>query len=53
MAEATSRPTRRFVTLKSEQLDMQTLYRVRARLAVALAELLDGEERVLAARITS
>ncbi len=81
IAEAASRPTMRFVTLKSEeQLDMQTLHRVRdrlvgdrtslmnqirslllerghivaqgrARLAVALAELLDGEERVLAARI--
>ena len=81
IAEAASRPTMRFVTLKSEeQLDMQTLHRVRdrlvgdrtslmnqirslllerghivaqgrARLAVALAELLDGKERVLAARV--
>ncbi len=81
IAEAASRPTMRFVTLKSEeQLDMQTLHRVRdrlvgdrtslmnqirslllerghivaqgrARLAVALAELLDGKERVLAPRI--
>ena len=81
IAEAASRPTMRFVTLKSEeQLDMQTLHRVRdrlvgdrtslmnqirslllerghvvaqgrARLAAALAELLDSEERVLAPRI--
>ncbi len=33
IAEAASRPTMRFVTLKSEeQLDMQTLHRVRDRL---------------------
>lgn len=81
IAEAASRPTMRFVTLKSEeQLDMQTLHRVRdrlvgdrtslmnqirslllerghvvaqgrARLAVALADLLDGEKPVLARRI--
>ena len=81
IAEAASRPTMRFVSLKSEdQLDMQTLHRVRdrlvgdrtslmnqirslllerghvvaqgrARLAVALAELLDGSDRVLASRI--
>ncbi|RYC28896.1 IS110 family transposase [Lichenibacterium minor] len=81
IAEAASRPTMRFVTLKSEeQLDMQTLHRVRdrlvgdrtslmnqmrslllerghivaqgrAKLAVALAELLYAKERVLAARI--
>lgn len=81
IAEAASRPTMRFVILNlKEQLDMQTLHRVRdklvgdrmslmnqirslllerghvlaqgrARLAIALAELLDGKERVLAARI--
>jgi transposase len=81
IAEAASRPTMRFVTLKSEeQLDMQTLHRVRdrlvgdrtslmnqvrslllerghvvaqgrAKLSAALAELLDGAERILAPRI--
>ena len=81
IAEAASRPTMRFVALKSaEQLDMQTLHRVRdrlvgdrtslmnqirslllerghviaqgrARLAAALADLLDGEQRVLAPRV--
>jgi transposase len=81
IAEAATRPTMRFVALKSEeQLDMQTLHRVRdrlvgdrtslmnqmrglllergvvvpqgkARLTRALAELLDGEERVLTPRM--
>jgi transposase len=81
IAEAATRPTMRFVALKSEeQLDMQTLHRVRdrlvgdrtslmnqmrglllergvvvpqgkARLARALAELLDGEETVLTPRM--
>jgi transposase len=83
IAEAATRPTMRFVTLKSEeQLDMQTLHRVRdrlvaertslmnqirslllerghvvpqgrARLAVALADLLDGLEPRLSARMTT
>lgn len=82
IAEAATRPTMRFVTLKSEdQLDMQTLHRVRdrlvaertslmnqirslllerghvipqgrARLAAALADLLDGPEPKLSARMT-
>lgn len=77
IAEAATRPTMRFVELKSEeQLDMQTLHRIRdqlvgdrtslmnqirslllerghivpqgrAKLAVRLAELLDGDEPVL------
>ena len=81
IAEAATRPTMRFVTLKNEaQLDMQTLHRVRdrlvgdrtslmnqirslllerghvaaqgrAKLTAALAELLDGEQPVLAPRI--
>jgi transposase len=81
IAEAATRPTMRFVELKStDQLDMQTLHRVRdqlvgertslmnqirslllerghivpqgrAKLAVRLAELLDGDEPVLGARI--
>lgn len=81
IAEAATRPTMRFVTLKGEdQLDMQTLHRVRdrlvaertslmnqirsvllerghivpqgrARLAAALAVLLDGPEPVLSARM--
>jgi transposase len=81
IAEAASRPTMRFVALKSEeQLDMQTLHRVRdklvgdrtslmnqirslllergfvvaqgrAKLASALADLLDGDRRILASRI--
>jgi len=81
IAEASTRPTMRFVALKSEeQLDMQTLHRVRdrlvgertslmnqirslllergfvvpqgkAKLARALAELLDGERPVLTQRM--
>ena len=81
IAEAASRPTMRFVALKSEaQLDMQSLHRVRdrlvgertalmnqirglllersvivpqgkAKLAAALADLLDGEAKALAPRM--
>lgn len=81
IAEAATRPTMRFVELKSEeQLDMQSLHRIRdqlvgdrtslmnqirslllerghivpqgrAKLAVRLAELLDGDEPVLGRRI--
>jgi len=81
IAEAATRPTMRFVELKTEaQLDMQTLHRVRdrlvgdrtslmnqirslllerghvvpqgrAKLAAALVDLLDGDERTLAPRI--
>src|ERR1700678_36994 len=81
IAEAATRPTMRFVAMKSEaQLDMQTLHRVRdklvgdrtslmnqirslllergfvvaqgrAKLASALADLLDGDRRILAPRI--
>jgi transposase len=81
IAEAATRPTMRFVALKSEaQLDMQSLHRVRdrlvgertalmnqirglllerglvvpqgkAKLKVALADLLDGEAKALAPRM--
>jgi len=81
IAEAATRPTMRFVTLKSEeQLDMQSLHRVRdrlvgertalmnqirslllergvvvpqgkAKLAAAMSDLLNGDEKPLPARI--
>ena len=48
IAEAASRPTMRFVELKSEaQLDMQTLHRVRQRLVAARRTLLNQLRAIL------
>jgi transposase len=51
IAEAASRPTMRFVTLKSEdQLDMQTLHRVRERLVGERTSLMNQMRAILLER---
>ena len=51
IAEAASRPTMRFVELKSEkQLDIQTLHRVRSRLVAARRTLLNQLRAILLER---
>jgi transposase len=51
IAEAASRPTMRFVELKSEaQLDVQTLHRVRSRLVAARRTLLNQLRAILLER---
>ena len=51
LAEAATRPTMRFVTLKGEeQLDMQTLHRVRDRLVAERASLMNQIRSVLLER---
>jgi transposase len=51
IAEAASRPTMRFVELKSEaQLDLQTLHRVRSRLVATRKTLLNQLRAILLER---
>jgi transposase len=51
IAEAASRPTMRFVELKSqEQLDIQTLHRVRSRLVAERTNLLNQLRAILLER---
>ena len=51
IAEAASRPTMRFVDLKSEeQLDLQTLHRVRSRLVAERTSLINQARAILLER---
>jgi transposase len=51
IAEAASRPTMRFVDLKSEgQLDLQTLHRVRSRLVAERNSLINQARAILLER---